>query len=90
MNESFLSRDAVLHVCKYNQMFSASHSRPNLLGSNMGNYPWLADSWPTPNLTHNSKDSVNCCSGKLDADRYYNGTNLAKLKHCPSKFSARR
>ncbi|XP_075892440.1 roundabout homolog 2 isoform X2 [Nelusetta ayraudi] len=45
---------------------------PNLLGSNMGNYPWLADSWPTPNLTHNSKDSVNCCSGKLDAERYYN------------------
>ncbi|XP_035011183.1 roundabout homolog 2 isoform X4 [Hippoglossus stenolepis] len=45
---------------------------PGLLGSNMGNYPWLSDSWPTPNLTHNSKDSVNCCSGKLDSDRYYN------------------
>ncbi|KAE8295137.1 Roundabout-like protein 2 Precursor [Larimichthys crocea] len=45
---------------------------PSLLGSNMGNYPWLADSWPTPNLTHNSKDSVNFCSGKLDSDRYYN------------------
>nr|XP_046245865.1 roundabout homolog 2 isoform X2 [Scatophagus argus] len=45
---------------------------PGLLGSNMGNYPWLADSWPTPNLAHNSKDSVNCCSGKLDSDRYYN------------------
>ncbi|XP_029302906.1 roundabout homolog 2 isoform X2 [Cottoperca gobio] len=45
---------------------------PGLLGSNTGNYPWLADSWPTPNLTHNSKDSVNCCSGKLDSDRYYN------------------
>ncbi|XP_036940644.1 roundabout homolog 2 isoform X2 [Acanthopagrus latus] len=46
-------------------------SRPGLLGSNMGNYPWLADSWPTPNLAH-SKDSVNCCAGKLDSDRYYN------------------
>ncbi|XP_029923168.1 roundabout homolog 2 isoform X2 [Myripristis murdjan] len=45
---------------------------PGMLGSNMGNYPWLADSWPAPNLTHNSKDSVNCCSGKLDSDRYYN------------------
>ncbi|CAJ1065252.1 roundabout homolog 2 isoform X1 [Xyrichtys novacula] len=45
---------------------------PGLLGSNMGNYPWLADSWPTPNLSHNGKDSVNCCSGKLDTDRYYN------------------
>ncbi|XP_034556842.1 roundabout homolog 2 isoform X1 [Notolabrus celidotus] len=45
---------------------------PALLGSNMGNYPWLADSWPTPNLSHNGKDSVNCCSGKLDSERYYN------------------
>lgn len=38
----------------------------------MGNYPWLADSWPTPNL-QTSKDSITCCSGKLDSDRYYNG-----------------
>ncbi|KAM6988285.1 LOW QUALITY PROTEIN: roundabout homolog 2 [Tautogolabrus adspersus] len=45
---------------------------PSLLGSNMGTYPWLADSWPTPNLSHNGKDSVNCCSGKLDSDRFYN------------------
>ncbi|XP_074535165.1 roundabout homolog 2 isoform X2 [Halichoeres trimaculatus] len=45
---------------------------PGLLGSNMGNCPWLADSWPAPNLAHNGKDSVNCCSGKLDSDRYYN------------------
>ncbi|KAA8594060.1 hypothetical protein FQN60_004894 [Etheostoma spectabile] len=45
---------------------------PGLLGSNMGNYPWLSDSWPTPNVLHNTKDSVNCCSGKLDSDRYYN------------------
>ncbi|XP_054458340.1 roundabout homolog 2 isoform X1 [Anoplopoma fimbria] len=49
---------------------------PALLGSNMGNYPWLADSWPTTNLTHNSKDSVNCCSGKLDSDRYYNTVGI--------------
>ncbi|CAB1349024.1 unnamed protein product, partial [Coregonus sp. 'balchen'] len=48
-------------------------SRPGMLGSNMGNYPWLADSWPAPGLAHNGKDSVNCCSGKLDStDRYYN------------------
>ncbi|XP_060902678.1 roundabout homolog 2 isoform X1 [Labrus mixtus] len=40
---------------------------PGLLGSNMGTYPWLADSWPTPNLSHNGKDS-----GKLDSDRFYN------------------
>uniref|UniRef100_A0A8C7UGH5 Uncharacterized protein n=1 Tax=Oncorhynchus mykiss TaxID=8022 RepID=A0A8C7UGH5_ONCMY len=36
--------------------------RPGMLGSNMGN------------VTQNGKDSVNCCSGKLDStDRYYNG-----------------
>uniref|UniRef100_A0A8C1IDE4 Roundabout, axon guidance receptor, homolog 3 (Drosophila) n=1 Tax=Cyprinus carpio TaxID=7962 RepID=A0A8C1IDE4_CYPCA len=32
---------------------------PGMLGANMGNYPWLADSWPTTNLVHNN--------------RYYNG-----------------
>uniref|UniRef100_A0A674BEX9 Roundabout homolog 2-like n=1 Tax=Salmo trutta TaxID=8032 RepID=A0A674BEX9_SALTR len=37
-------------------------SRPGMLGSNMGN------------VAQNGKDSVNCCSGKLDStDRYYNG-----------------
>lgn len=55
-----------------------SLQRPGLLGSNMGTYPWLADSWPTPNLTHNSKDSVNCCSGKLDSERYYNSKSSLK------------
>ncbi|XP_069569022.1 roundabout homolog 2 isoform X2 [Brachyistius frenatus] len=46
---------------------------PGLLGSNTGNYPWLADSWPTPNL---SKDSVNCCPSKLDSDRFYNSVGI--------------
>ncbi|XP_061575531.1 roundabout homolog 2 isoform X3 [Cololabis saira] len=49
---------------------------PGLLGSNMGNYPWLADSWPTPKLPHNGNDSGNCCSGKLDSDRYYNSVGI--------------
>ncbi|XP_028274974.1 roundabout homolog 2 [Parambassis ranga] len=53
---------------------------PGLLGSNMGTYPWLADSWPTPNLTHNSKESVNCCSGKLDSDRYYNTAGIMSYR----------
>uniref|UniRef100_A0A672P0W1 Roundabout homolog 2-like n=1 Tax=Sinocyclocheilus grahami TaxID=75366 RepID=A0A672P0W1_SINGR len=49
-------------------------SRPGMLGANMGNYPWLADSWPTTNLVHNGKDSVNCCTSKHDTpERYYNG-----------------
>lgn len=48
--------------------------RPGILGANMGNYPWLADSWPTTNLVHNGKDSVNCCTSKHDTpERYYNG-----------------
>uniref|UniRef100_A0A672P0D7 Roundabout homolog 2-like n=1 Tax=Sinocyclocheilus grahami TaxID=75366 RepID=A0A672P0D7_SINGR len=47
---------------------------PGMLGANMGNYPWLADSWPTTNLVHNGKDSVNCCTSKHDTpERYYNG-----------------
>lgn len=51
--------------------------RPCLLGSNMGNYPWLADSWPTSNFTHTSKDSMTCCSGRHDStDRYYNSKNI--------------
>ncbi|XP_040040240.2 roundabout homolog 2 isoform X1 [Gasterosteus aculeatus] len=55
---------------------------PGLLGSNMGNYPWLADSWPTPNLTHNSKDS-----GKLDSDRYYNTIGNMNYPNQPEKRS---
>ncbi|XP_054649646.1 roundabout homolog 2 isoform X2 [Dunckerocampus dactyliophorus] len=50
---------------------------PSMLGSNMGTFPWLADSWPTPNLMHASKDSINCCSGKLDSDKYYNAVGIA-------------
>uniref|UniRef100_A0A9J7XA23 Roundabout, axon guidance receptor, homolog 3 (Drosophila) n=1 Tax=Cyprinus carpio carpio TaxID=630221 RepID=A0A9J7XA23_CYPCA len=47
---------------------------PGMMGANMGNYPWLADSWPTTNLVHNGKDSVNCCTSKHDTpERYYNG-----------------
>ncbi|KAM4566223.1 roundabout homolog 2 isoform 2-T2 [Odontesthes bonariensis] len=60
---------------------------PGLLGSNMGNYPWLADSWPTPNLTHNSKDSVNCCSGKMDSDRYYNSVGIINYPNQTEKRS---
>ncbi|XP_030007599.1 roundabout homolog 2 isoform X2 [Sphaeramia orbicularis] len=59
---------------------------PGMLGSNMGNYPWLADSWPTPNLTH-SKESVNCCSGKLDSDRYYNTVGITNYPNQSEKHS---
>ncbi|KAK1156034.1 hypothetical protein AOXY_G26114 [Acipenser oxyrinchus oxyrinchus] len=53
-----------------------------MLGTNMGNYPWLADSWPTTNLMHSGKEaSVNCCTTKHDsAERYYNAVKLGKQK----------
>ncbi|XP_024864401.1 roundabout homolog 2 [Kryptolebias marmoratus] len=60
---------------------------PALLGSNMGNYPWLAESWPTPNLPHNSKDLVNCCSGKLDSERYYNSIGVLSYPNQTEKRS---
>lgn len=51
--------------------------RPGVLGGNMGNYPWLADSWPTTNLVHSGKEAVNCCTTTHDtAERYYNGRML--------------
>lgn len=64
---------------------------PGMLGSNMGNYPWLADSWPAPNLIHNSKESVDCCSGKLDSEKYYNSlmnyTNQSEKRSTASNDS---
>ncbi|XP_060799448.1 roundabout homolog 2 [Neoarius graeffei] len=59
----------------------SSNGRPCLLGSNMVNYPWLADSWPNNNLNQSSKDSVNCCTGKHDStDRYYNTAGTSFLR----------
>ena len=64
-------------------------SRPGVLGGGMGNYPWLADSWPTSNLMHSGKDSVNCCTAKHDsAERYYNGeAPFPKREADPDVFS---
>lgn len=46
----------------------------------MGNYPWLADSWPTTNLVHSGKEPVSCCTTNHDtAERYYNGRMLLRL-----------
>ncbi|KAI4881751.1 hypothetical protein NFI96_033285, partial [Prochilodus magdalenae] len=56
------------------------NGRPCLLESNMGNYPWLADSWPTSNFTHTSKDSMTCCSGRHDStSRYYNTVGITNF-----------
>ncbi|XP_030648096.1 roundabout homolog 3 [Chanos chanos] len=67
---------------------SGLNGRPGVLGANMGNYPWLADSWPTTNLVHNSKDSVNCCTSKHDsAERYYNEAGISNYLSQTEKYS---
>ncbi|KAM9385182.1 roundabout homolog 2-like [Pholidichthys leucotaenia] len=64
------------------------NGRPGVLGANMGNYPWLADSWPTTNLVHSSKEAVNCCSTKHDtAERYYNEAGISDYLNQTEKYS---
>ncbi|TRY88273.1 hypothetical protein DNTS_009321, partial [Danionella cerebrum] len=68
---------------------SGLNGRPGLLGPNMGNYPWLADSWPATNLVHNGKDSVNCCTSKHDTpERYYNEAGISDYLNQNEKYSA--
>uniref|UniRef100_A0A8C6SJW2 Roundabout, axon guidance receptor, homolog 3 (Drosophila) n=1 Tax=Neogobius melanostomus TaxID=47308 RepID=A0A8C6SJW2_9GOBI len=59
----------------YTASFAYTGSKkPGVLGGGMGNYPWLADSWPTTNLVHSGKEAVNCCTANHNsAERYYNG-----------------
>ncbi|XP_043106747.1 roundabout homolog 3 isoform X5 [Puntigrus tetrazona] len=67
---------------------SGLNGRPGMLGANMGNYPWLADSWPTTNLVHNGKDSVNCCTSKHDTpERYYNEAGISNYLNQNEKYS---
>uniref|UniRef100_A0A7N6A2Q1 Roundabout, axon guidance receptor, homolog 3 (Drosophila) n=1 Tax=Anabas testudineus TaxID=64144 RepID=A0A7N6A2Q1_ANATE len=62
------------------------NGRPGVLGGSMGNYPWLADSWPTTNLVHSGKEAVNCCTANHDtAERYYNGRMLLRQKRLLGK-----
>ncbi|KAJ8368298.1 hypothetical protein SKAU_G00083260 [Synaphobranchus kaupii] len=64
------------------------NGRPGILGANMGNYPWLADSWPTTNLVHGGKDSMNCCTAKHDsAERYYNEVGISNYLSQTEKYS---
>ncbi|KAJ8398987.1 hypothetical protein AAFF_G00416540 [Aldrovandia affinis] len=68
---------------------SGLNGRPGMLGTNMGNYPWLADSWPTTNLVHSGKDSVNCCTSKHDsAERYYNEAGISNYLNQNEKYSS--
>ncbi|XP_029030037.1 roundabout homolog 3 isoform X2 [Betta splendens] len=64
---------------------SGLSARPGVLG---GNYPWLADSWPTTNLVHSSKETGNCCSANHDtAERYYNEAGISNYLNQTEKFS---
>ncbi|KAI1893506.1 hypothetical protein AGOR_G00124420 [Albula goreensis] len=64
------------------------NGRPGILGTNMGNYPWLADSWPTTNLVHGGKDSINCCTAKHDStERYYNEVGISNYLSQTEKYS---
>uniref|UniRef100_A0A8C1T7Z9 Roundabout guidance receptor 3 n=1 Tax=Cyprinus carpio TaxID=7962 RepID=A0A8C1T7Z9_CYPCA len=67
---------------------STKLTMPCLLESHLGNYPWLADSWPTNNFSRNGKDSVNCCAGRLDStDQYYNTSGLSNYLNQNGKYS---
>ncbi|XP_057676205.1 roundabout homolog 3 isoform X1 [Corythoichthys intestinalis] len=67
---------------------SGHNGRPGVLGGNMGNYPWLADSWPTTNLVHSSKEAVNCCTTSDDtAERYYNEAGISNYLNQTEKYS---
>uniref|UniRef100_A0A674MJK3 Roundabout, axon guidance receptor, homolog 3 (Drosophila) n=1 Tax=Takifugu rubripes TaxID=31033 RepID=A0A674MJK3_TAKRU len=62
--------------------------RPGVLGGNMGNYPWLADSWPTSNLVHGGKEAGNCCTTSHDTtERYYNDAGISNYLNQTEKYS---
>ncbi|XP_034088617.1 roundabout homolog 3 [Gymnodraco acuticeps] len=62
--------------------------RPGVLGGSMGNYPWLADSWPTTNLVHSGKEAVTCCTTNHDtAERYYNEAGISNYLNQTEKYS---
>ncbi|XP_078787176.1 roundabout homolog 3 isoform X4 [Oryzias latipes] len=66
----------------------AFSGRPSALGGNMSNYPWLADSWPTTNLVHGSKEAVDCCTNSHDtSERYYNESGISNYLHQTEKYS---
>ncbi|XP_067419291.1 roundabout homolog 3 [Emydura macquarii macquarii] len=68
-------------------------SRPGLLAMATGasSYPWLADSWPAPNLLRNgnAKEPGTSCPGSHDAtERYYNEVGISNYLAQTEKFGA--
>ncbi|XP_074978275.1 roundabout homolog 3 isoform X3 [Caretta caretta] len=68
------------------------NSRPGMLAmaTSASNYPWLADSWPTPNLLLNGnakEPGTSCCTGIHDAtERYYNEAGISNYLAQTEKF----
>ncbi|XP_030394385.1 roundabout homolog 3 isoform X2 [Gopherus evgoodei] len=68
------------------------NSRPGMLAmaTSASNYPWLADSWPAPNLLRNGnakEPGTSCCTGIHDAtERYYNEAGISNYLAQTEKF----
>ncbi|XP_042332175.1 roundabout homolog 3 isoform X5 [Sceloporus undulatus] len=70
----------------------SSGSRPGMLAmaTSASSYPWLADSWPAPNLLRNGKTKepgVTCCPGNHNGtERYYNDAGISNYIAQTEKF----
>nr|XP_032625909.1 roundabout homolog 3 isoform X2 [Chelonoidis abingdonii] len=70
------------------------NSRPGMLAmaTSASNYPWLADSWPAPNLLRNGnakEPGTSCCTGIHNAtERYYNEAGISNYLAQTEKFGA--
>ncbi|XP_043356929.1 roundabout homolog 3 isoform X3 [Dermochelys coriacea] len=68
------------------------NSRPGMLAmaTSASNYPWLADSWPAPNLLLNGnakEPGTSRCTGIHDAtERYYNEAGISNYLAQTEKF----
>uniref|UniRef100_A0A8D0G6Z4 Roundabout guidance receptor 3 n=1 Tax=Sphenodon punctatus TaxID=8508 RepID=A0A8D0G6Z4_SPHPU len=60
------------------------------MATSASTYPWLADSWPAPNLLRNGKakePGVSCCTGNHDGtERYYNDAGISNYIAQTEKF----
>ncbi|XP_034277779.1 roundabout homolog 3 isoform X3 [Pantherophis guttatus] len=69
-----------------------SSSRPGMLAmaTSASSYPWLADSWPAPNLLRNGKTKdpgMACCTGNHNVtERYYNDAGISNYIAQTEKF----
>ncbi|XP_007433382.1 roundabout homolog 3 [Python bivittatus] len=67
-------------------------SRPGMLAmaTSASSYPWLADSWPAPNLLRNGKakePGMACCTGNHNVtERYYNDAGISNYIAQTEKF----